>query len=150
LQVSRNTVVSLEVEMYDAHGALLDAPSEPLVYLHGGYGNLLEALERTLEGKRAGEDLRLQLEPEHAFGEYDAELIRVEPAERYGEGLAVGMDIEEQDGNIYRVTDLADGKVVLDGNHPLAGMALRFYLKIVSVRAARPEEIRQGVSLPQV
>jgi len=140
-------VVRLHVEMYDAQGALLDAPKEPLTYLHGGYGGLLEALERALEGKRTGEEVRLQLEPEQAFGEYDPSLLRVEPASRYGEGLAVGMEVEE-DGNLYTVTDIAGGSAVLDGNHPLAGMALRFLLKILSVRKAEPEEISRGVSLP--
>jgi FKBP-type peptidyl-prolyl cis-trans isomerase SlyD len=133
--------------MYDAQGALLHAGAEPLTYLHGGYGGMLEALERALEGKAPGDTVGLQLEPEQAFGEYDAELLRVEPAERYGEGLQVGMQIEE--GRlIYTVTDIASGKVVLDANHPLAGVALRFLCEVKSVRAATAEEIARGVSLP--
>ena len=137
----------LRVEIHDAQGAQIAAASE-MSYLHGGYGQLLEELERALEGRRAGESLRLQLEPEQAFGEYDASLLRVEPAGRYGDGLEVGMQIED-DSRIYTVTDIAIGSVVLDANHPLAGMALRFLLEIVSIRDARPEEIAQGVSLPQ-
>jgi FKBP-type peptidyl-prolyl cis-trans isomerase SlyD len=132
--------------MHDAHGVQIQAPSD-LTYLHGGYGGLLPALEQALEGKSPGESIALQLEPDHAFGEYDAELLRVEPAERYGEGLEVGMEVEE-DSRFYTVTDVAGGKVVLDGNHPLAGMALRFFLEIVTVRAAKAEEIKRGVSLP--
>jgi FKBP-type peptidyl-prolyl cis-trans isomerase SlyD len=137
--------------MHDAQGVLLDAPKEPLAYLHGGYGGLLEALEEALEGKRAGDEVRLQVEPEQAYGDYDAALLRVEPLERYGEGLEAGMQVEESfegESRIYIVTDVAGGKAVLDGNHPLAGMALRFFLRILSVRMARPEEISQGVSLP--
>ena len=113
-------MVSLRVEMHDAQGARLSQPSD-VTYLHGGYGQLLEALERALEGKQAGETVRLQLEPDQAFGDYDAGLVRVEPAERYGEGIAAGMEVEE-DARLYTVTDVAEGKVVLDGNHPLAGM----------------------------
>ena len=139
-------MVALRVEMHDAQGVQLQAPSE-LTYLHGGYGELLPALERALEGKSPGESVRLQLEPDHAFGDYHAELLRVEPAERYGEGIEVGMEVEE-DARFYTVTDVAGGKVVLDGNHPLAGMALRFFLQVVSVRTAKPEEISRGVSLP--
>jgi FKBP-type peptidyl-prolyl cis-trans isomerase SlyD len=150
--VGPNTVVSLKMEMYDAQGVLLHASQEPLTYLHGGRGELLEALERALEGGQPGEEIRVQLEPEEAFGEYDAELLRVEPAARYGKGLAVGMQVEEKlaDGasQIYTVTDVAGGKAVLDANHPLAGMALRFFLNILSVRNASPEEVCQGVSLP--
>jgi FKBP-type peptidyl-prolyl cis-trans isomerase SlyD len=147
LAVGRNTVVSLEIGLSDAQGVELQAPAE-LTYLHGGYGGLLEALERSLEGKPAGESVQVQLEPEDAFGDYDADLLRVEPAERYGSELAVGMEVEE-DSRIYTVTDTADGKVVLDANHPLAGMALRFVLRILSIRAATAEEIRGGVSLPR-
>jgi len=147
MQVGRDTVVSLKIQMYDAQGALLHAAEDQHTYLHGGYGGLLEALERSIEGKGPGEQVRVQLEPEQAFGEYDAELLRVEEAERYGDGLEVGMEIEE-DERLYTVTDVAAGKVVLDANHPLAGIALRFSCEVISVRAARPEEIERRVSLP--
>jgi FKBP-type peptidyl-prolyl cis-trans isomerase SlyD len=132
--------------MHDAQGMMLQPPSD-LTYLHGGYGELFEALERALEGKAPGESVRLQLEPEQAFGDYDAELLRIEPAERYGNGIKVGMEVEE-DSRFYTVTDVAGGKVVLDANHPLAGMALRFSIQVLEVRSARAEEIRGGVSLP--
>ena len=139
-------MVTLRVELYDAQGVKIQDVSN-LTYLHGGYGELFAALERALEGKAPGESVRIQLEPEDAFGEYDADLLRVEPAERYGEGLVVGMEVEEH-SRFYRVTDVADGKAVLDGNHPLAGIALRFFCEIVSVRSAKPEEVNRGVSLP--
>ena len=134
------------MELYDAQGVELSAPQE-LSYLHGGHGEMLEALERALEGKGAGESVHVQLEPEQAFGEYEAELVRVEPLTRYGEGIAVGMQIEEGD-TMYTVTDLGGGSVVLDANHPLAGMALRFSLVILTVRSATKEEVGRGVSLP--
>ena len=134
------------MEVHDAQGVQLFAASE-MTYLHGGYGQMLEALERAVEGKGAGESVLVQLEPEQAFGEYDAELVRVEPASRYGEGVAVGMQIEETE-LLYTVTEVGGGSVVLDANHPLAGMALRFSLVILTVRAATEEEVRRGVSLP--
>ena len=138
--------MSLRVAMQDAQGGELGPPTET-AYLHGGYGGLLDSLERALEGKSPGETVHVQLEPEDAFGEYDADLVRLEPAQRYGEGIAAGMEVEE-DGSLYLVTDVADGKVVLDGNHPLAGMALRFSMEILAIRSAKPEEISRGVSLP--
>jgi FKBP-type peptidyl-prolyl cis-trans isomerase SlyD len=138
--------VTLRVGMQDAQDVELSAPAE-LSYLHGGYGGLLPALERAIEGNAPGQTVHVQLEPEEAFGEYDADLVRLEPAERYGDGIAVGMTVEEE-ARIYTVTEVAAGKVVLDGNHPLAGMALRFSLEILRVRTAKPEEISRGVSLP--
>jgi FKBP-type peptidyl-prolyl cis-trans isomerase SlyD len=132
--------------MHDAQGVQI-APAADVSYLHGGYGQMFEALEKALEGKGPGESLLVQLEPEETFGEYDAELLRVEALARYGEGIAVGMEVEE-DTKLYTVTDVADGKVVLDANHPLAGMALRFSCVILSIRAATEEEVRRGVSLP--
>jgi FKBP-type peptidyl-prolyl cis-trans isomerase SlyD len=130
----------------DAQGVDLSPPSE-LSYLHGGYGEMLPALEQALEGKGAGESVQLQLEPEQAFGEYQPELLRIEPLGRYGEGVSVGMQIEEAE-TLYTVTDVAGGSVVMDANHPLAGMALRFSVVILTVRAASEEELRRGVSLP--
>ena len=144
--VAANTVVGVRMTLADAQGVELSPPCE-LAYLHGGYGELLPALEQALEGKGAGEAVQLQLEPEQAFGEYDPELLRVEPLGRYGEGLSVGMQIEEH-GLLYSVTEIAAGSVVLDANHPLAGMALRFSVVILTVRSATQEEMQRGVSLP--
>ena len=134
------------MELHDAQNAPLAAPAE-LTYVHGGYGQLFDKLEQALEGRQPGESLQVQLEPEDAFGEYDAGLIRLEQASRYGEGVAVGMEIEE-DSRLYRVTDVAAGRVVLDANHPLAGMALRFTVEILGVRAATQEELSRAVSSP--
>jgi FKBP-type peptidyl-prolyl cis-trans isomerase SlyD len=136
----------VRIGLADAQGAEISAPTE-ITYLHGGYGEMLPALEQALEGKGAGESVRVQLEPEQAFGDYDPQLVRVEPLGRYGEGLTVGMQIEE-DSRLYTVTDIGGGSVVLDANHPLAGMALRFSVSILTVRSATKEEIERGVSLP--
>jgi FKBP-type peptidyl-prolyl cis-trans isomerase SlyD len=137
--------VAVKVELHDAQNAPLVAPAE-LSYVHG-HGQLFPKLEQALEGRRAGESFQVQLEPEDAFGEYDAELVRLENAARYGEGVTLGMEVEE-DRRLYRVTDVAAGSVVLDGNHPLAGIALRFSVVILSVRPATAEELSSAVSLP--
>jgi len=148
--VTKDTVASVRIGMHDAQGTELSPPAE-VDYLHG-YDGMLPALERALEGKGPGESVLVQLEPEDAFGDYDAELLRVEPLERYGDGLTVGMEIEDSfDGDeprMYRVTDIAGGTAVLDANHPLAGMALRFSVVILTVRSATAEELEAGVSLP--
>ena len=134
--------------MHDAQGVQLSAASE-LSYLHGGYGQMFEALEKALEGKGAGESLRVQLEREDAFGEYDAELVRVEAQDRFPTDVKVGMQFEEavgdgEESRVFTVTDVASGKVVVDGNHPLAGQRLRFDCTVVDVRAATAEELEHG------
>jgi FKBP-type peptidyl-prolyl cis-trans isomerase SlyD len=149
MEIARNTVVSLEIELADLWGNLIQRSDLPVRYLHGGYDDIVPALERALEGKRAGDQLTLRLEPEEAFGEYDEDLLRVEPRARFPAELAVGMQFEgipgaEQDGVIYAVTDIADGRVVLDGNHPLAGIAVEFRCKVREVRAATAREIEDG------
>ena len=138
----------MTLELHDAQGALVHAAGEPLVYLHGGHGGVPEALEQALDGKAAGDLVRVHLEPEQAFGDYDPELLRVEPRSRYGEGIEVGMEVEDAfDGGapqLYQVTDVAESKVVLDANHPLAGMALEFTCRVLVVRDASPGEIERG------
>ena len=148
--VAPDTVVSLEIVMHDTQGGLIHSSEAPLEYLHGGYGGVFEGIERAVEGKHVGDTVRVQLEPEDAFGEYDAHLVRLEPLGRYGEGLAVGMEVEDAFGGdeprTYVVTDVAEGKAVLDGNHPLAGMALRFTCKVLAVRDATTDEIGRGAA----
>ncbi len=152
MKIVKNTVVSLSYTLSDAQNELIEQSSEPMVYLHGGYEGTFPKIEQTLEGQELGFEAKIQLEPTEAFGEYDAELIRVEPRSRFPEPLEVGMqfegllDEEDEDEDpddlpIYIVTDITEGHVVLDGNHPLAGVALRFDLKVVAVRAATAEEI---------
>lgn len=146
--VGRNTVVTLEVDLRDAQGEPLQEEGGRVTYLHGGYGGVLDAIENALEGKASGDSVFLKLEPEDAFGDYDAELLSVEPRNRYGEGLELGMRIEDDlDGEgtrLYTVTDLAEDKVVLDGNHPLAGMGLQVSCKVLAVREASDEEKKLG------
>lgn len=152
MKIAKNTVVTVNYTLSDAQGNLIEEGQEPMVYLHGGYENTLPKIEEALEGKEAGFQTTIQVEPEDAFGEYDAELVKVEPRNKLPTPLEVGMqfegspdeDDEDSEALIFTVTDIADDKVVLDGNHPLAGMALRFSLDVIEVRAASDEEIAHG------
>jgi FKBP-type peptidyl-prolyl cis-trans isomerase SlyD len=149
MKIAKNTVVTVRYTLSDAQGALIEESKEPMVYLHGNYENTLPKIEEALDGKEVGYETTLQVEPADAFGEYDPELVKIEPRERLPSPLEVGMQFEgtpeggdEGEGAlIFTVTDIAEGKVVLDGNHPLAGMALRFALNVTDVRAATEEEI---------
>src|SRR5215470_12035666 len=153
MRIDRGKVVRLDYELRDCDGEALEKDGAQLEYLHGGYGGIFPKVEEALEGKRLGHELKLTLDPLDAFGEYDAELLRVEPRERFPEALEVGMRFEGVPGDdgdesaeslIYTVTDIAADKVVVDGNHPLAGERLWFHCKVSGVRDATPEELRHG------
>ena len=147
--IAKDTIVSLDVELSDLWGNLIQRSEEPLQYLHGGYGNMFPAAEAVLEGKQVDDRIEVRLEPEDAFGDYDESLLRVEPRNRFPEVLEVGMRFEGaavgDDANlIFAVTEMAEDKVVLDANHALAGMALKLSCSVVGVRPATDVEIRNG------
>ena len=147
-QVEKNAVVTLSYNLTDPDGNLLDEGSQPIVYIHGGYGGVFLPIENALEGKSVGDTVTVKLQPADAFGEYDFELLQIEPVENLPQPLKVGMMIEgdseeglEESAVFYTVTEIADGKAVLDGNHPLSGMALVFIGAVTAIRPATPAEI---------
>ena len=151
MQVAKNSVVTLDYSVTDPDGELVDAGQDPLVYLHGGYDDIFPLIEEAVQGKNIGESVIVKMQPDDAFGEYDAELVQVEARKGFPKELQVGMQFEgvpeggeDDDILIYRVTEIADEKVVLDGNHPLAGMALVFTCTVTAVRPASAEEIAHG------
>ena len=149
MQVAKNTVVALNYELSDADGKLIEKTDAPIEYLHGGYDGIFPLVEKALAGKSAGESCRVRLEPDDAFGEYDAGLVHLEPRSKFPDNIAVGMQFEGrgvESGTtiIYTVTNIAEDKVVVDGNHPLAGKALDFICTVAAVRAATQEELSHG------
>ncbi|MDR1661610.1 MAG: peptidylprolyl isomerase [Azoarcus sp.] len=146
-EIAKNSVVTLNYTVTGADGAVVDDGRQPLVYLHGGYDGIFSRIEEALHGKKIGYVLKIELQPQDAFGDYDEELVLVEDAELFPENAEVGMAFErvsDAGEEIFHITDIADGKVVIDGNHPLAGMTLTFDLVVTDVRAATAEEIAHG------
>lgn len=151
MQIAKHTVVSLDIDLSDIWGNIIQRSEEPLQYLHGGYGNLFPAAEAALEGKGVKDRVEVRLEPGDAFGDYDENLLKVEPRSRFPEVLEVGMRFEGAAGSgdedlIFTVTDIAEDKVVLDANHALAGMALKFSCTVIGARPATEVEIRNGAA----
>lgn len=151
MQVLKNTVVTLDYNVTDPDGELVDPGKDPLVYLHGGYDDIFPMIEEALQGKNIGESVVVKMQPDDAFGEYDAQLVQIESRSSFPKELQVGMQFEgapegadDDEMIIYRVTEIADDKVVLDGNHPLAGMALVFTCTVTAVRPASAAELEHG------
>ena len=149
MRIDHGKVVTLSYELRDRDGQALEEEGAKLAYLHG-FGGIFPKVEAALEGKEVGEEVALTLEPDDAFGEYDADLLRVEPRNRFPETLEIGMRFEgvpgerEEDSQIFTVTDITDDTVVVDANHPLAGERLWFKCAVAEVRAATEEELAHG------
>lgn len=151
MKVAKDTVVSLRYELFDASGALLEKSDDPISYLHGGYDGIFPAVEETVHGKDVGAQFNITMEPDDAFGEYEHELVRVEPRNLFPDNIEIGMqfeggaeDADDEDYMLYTVVDITENEVTVDGNHPLAGKILNFVGVITGVRAATAEELEHG------
>ncbi len=143
-------VVSLTWKLTDAQNRPIDELNDPVEFFYGG-DDLLAKVEEALAGHAEGDELKLQLEPVDAFGDYRAELVCFEDRKLFPEELQTGMAFEGLPAGhatpempadaIYLVTEIYSSHVVLDGNHPLAGMALRLVMQVRDVRAATTEEV---------
>lgn len=148
MRIEPNVWVTVRYRLYDSQGEALEEGERDWTYLHGGYGAVFPKIEDALAGREVGYTTSLYLEPEDTFGDYDAQRLKIVPRDRFPGALEPGMTFESvpgeaADGELYTVTDLTDDTVVLDGNHPLAGMALRFDLEVDDVRDATADEVAQ-------
>ncbi len=147
MQIAMNTVVTMTYELTDADGNVLEASTDPVSYLHGGYDNIFPRVEEELHGKSVGDVVEITLEPADAFGEYDEELVQVEPVSAFpSKDIKVGMQFEGEDQSgeviLYTITNIEEGKAVVDGNHPWAGERVLFKATVTAVRSASSEEVQ--------
>ncbi|MDO9313513.1 MAG: peptidylprolyl isomerase [Burkholderiaceae bacterium] len=153
MQIQSPCVVSLTWRLEDAQGQLIDELAQPVEFFYGGV-DLLEQVEASLLDQSTGFEASLHLEPEHAFGDYIADLVFFEERSVFPDGIEIGMQIEGMpegavtpdmpEDVVYTVTEVYPTHVVLDGNHPLAGLALRLHLTVQAVREATADEVEAG------
>jgi FKBP-type peptidyl-prolyl cis-trans isomerase SlyD len=151
MKIETNKVVSIHYELTNEAGDKLDSSSgkEPLTYLHGT-GALIPGLEKQLEGKNLGDELTAVIPPAEAYGEPDDKLIRDVDRSAFGdvEKLEPGMQFQARGENdsvqVISVVDVKEDTVKVDANHPLAGMTLKFDVKVDNVREATEEELAHG------
>ena len=156
MEITEQCVVALTWVLKDTLGEELDVLDDPVEFLVGG-DDLLRRIEEALQGHGVGAELALHLEPEDAFGDYQDKLLFLEPRHLFPDDLEEGMTFDgtalpqgvnpeaPRDG-LYTVAQIYPEHVVLDGNHPLAGIALRLALKVHGVREATEEEIGRGTA----
>jgi FKBP-type peptidyl-prolyl cis-trans isomerase SlyD len=154
MEIKQQCVVALTWTLKDTLGEELDVLDDPVEFLVGGE-DLLQVIEEALQGHEVGAELDLQIEPEQGFGDFNDQLVFLEarslfPAELEegmtfeGASLPAGCNPDAPKDALYTVTEIYPEHVVLDGNHPLAGIALRLSLTIEAIREATEEEIGRG------
>ena len=154
MEINQQCVVALTWTLKDTLGEELDILDEPVEFLLGGK-DLLPVIEAALLGYSAGATVQLQIEPELAFGDFNDQLLFLEPRHLFPDELQEGLTMEGSalpEGcnpnvprdTLYTITDIYPDHVVIDGNHPLAGIAIRLSMKVESVREATEEEIDRG------
>ena len=145
MKIQKDTAVTLRFKVSDLTGKVVEESREPMVYLHGGYGNTLPKIEEALDGQDKGYQTTLELQAADAFGVRDEGLVQTISKKQFPPGVKVGGQLEGrgEDGKtiVFTVMKIKGDTVLLDGNHPLAGKALRFVLTVTDVRAASAEEI---------
>jgi len=150
MQISKDKVVSIDYTLTDSKGEVLDSSSKghPLQYIQG-QGHLIPGLEKALEGKKAGDSLKAQVPAADGYGERDDSLMQTLSKDSFGEipDLKVGMELEAESDEgvrVITVVGIEGDDVVVDGNHPLAGMDLSFDVTVVGVREATTDELGHG------
>ncbi len=147
--VSRNKVVFIRYSVLDEGGQVMGQQDMPTGYVHGAGSGLFEEIEQALEGARVGDEVRAILSPDKAFGDSDPELVIVEdiddvPPEIRYVGAEAALQNDNGDVMNFRVVAIGEGKITLDGNHPLAGREAVCVAEVLSIRDATPEEIKSG------
>lgn len=144
MRIAKDRVVTLRQRVSVPDGSVVDQGEAPIGYVHGGYHDIFDKIEQALEGRAVGEVVTVRLEPKDAFDEYDPDRVVVAGLDQFHQPPRQGDMVERDQGDgsqIYRVTEVRDDAVVLDGNHPFAGLTLDFQAEILDVRAATQEEV---------
>ena len=150
MQISKNSVVTLNYTLKNDQGDMLDESQDgSFLYLHGA-GGIIPGLEGQLEGKKTGDSFKTHIEPADGYGERDDSMVQIVPRDMFEadhpieEGIQFHAESPEGDMLTVTVTKIDGDSITVDGNHPLAGIALNFDINIVDIREASSEEIEHG------
>lgn len=149
--IAPGKVVTLTYILTDEEGHVIEERTleNPVVYLHGR-DQILHSLERTLEGQTPGFSAVVSVDPANGFGEYKDDLVMELPNDNFPPNMKVqpGMKFNTLGPNglptVVRVLEVLENSVLIDGNHPLAGMSLVFDCRVLKVRDATERELATG------
>ncbi|MDY0194495.1 MAG: FKBP-type peptidyl-prolyl cis-trans isomerase [Sulfurovaceae bacterium] len=145
MEITKNILVNIQYRLTDEENNHLNPDDDELIYLHGGYGQIFEDFEKALEGKKVGDNFKVTLSPQRAFGLYREDLVVQEPIDELPEDIFIGMELDGMDevSNetlIYTVTDMEDDFAILNANHPFAGHTVTFEGTIMELQPLSDEE----------
>jgi FKBP-type peptidyl-prolyl cis-trans isomerase SlyD len=148
--VAQGKVVSFTYSIVDESGEIIEQSDLPISYVHGGKHDLFEKVEQALDGSVVGDTVEVKLTPEEGFGSHDPDLTYTDvienvPAEFRRVGAEVEMMNDQGDTRKFTVSHIGDGKLTIDGNHPMAGKTIEFHIRVTDIRDATPEEVVAGI-----
>ena len=149
-KISKNKFVSLIYTITDENDNILERIDMPIQYIQGGKSQLIEKIETALEGHKTGDLVHVTLIPEEGFGEHQAELTFADdianvPSQFHSIGAEVEFQNDRGESKIFRVTNIEDGKLTVDGNHPFAGKTITYNITVTEVRNATADELKNRV-----
>ncbi len=150
MEIDNDQVVSIHYTLKGVEGDLIDSSvgGEPLMFLLG-HGQVISGLESELLGRKVGDKFQIEIPPEDAYGIAEDEAVITVPISVFEdrslleEGAQLELDTEGGP-TVVTVVKVGEEDVVLDGNHPLAGMTLNFDVEVIATREATAEELEQG------
>ena len=147
--IKRDKFVSLTYTITDEHNDILERIDMPVNYVHGRDSQVIDKVEKALEGCALGDEISVELSPEEGFGEHQRELTFVDdidnvPPEFRHVGAEVEFQNDKGESRMFRVSRIEDGKLTVDGNHPFAGKVITYNIRVTAVRDATPDEITNG------
>ena len=149
-KITNNKFVSLTYTITDAEDNILERIDMPIQYIQGMKSQVIEKIENALAGHQAGDLVHVSLKPEEGFGPHQPELtfsdnIENVPPQFHSIGAEVKFQNDNGESKIFRVTDIKDGKLTVDGNHPFAGKTIIYNISVKEVRNATASELKNGV-----
>ena len=147
--IKRDKFVSLTYTITDENNDILERIDMPVNYVHGRDSQVIDKVEKALEGCAQGDEISVILSPDEGFGEHQPELTFVDNLENVPpEFRHIGAEVEFQndkgESRMFRVSRIEGDKLTVDGNHPFAGKVITYNIKVVTVRDATPDEIANG------
>ena len=147
-KITKDMFVVLTYEIYDEHSKVIEKVDSPITCIHGQGKKLLPKIEKSLEGKIIGDHVEIKIEPEDGFGEYDESLIikdKISNVPKQFRKVDETIAFVNKSGNKkdFRVIEINNKEITLDGNHYLSGKTLLYKIKILDVRESTPYDREQ-------